>query len=73
MRKTREHAYASITHQNRLLVFRHGDVSEAERHVPARTSRYMLLDGLAVWVPSLIDDHGKRVFPLADMLQLETM
>jgi 8-oxo-dGTP diphosphatase len=37
VRKTRQKAFAYITHQNRLLVFRHVDVPEAGIQVPAGT------------------------------------
>lgn len=37
MRKTRQKAFAYITHQNRLLVFRHVAIPEAGIQVPAGT------------------------------------
>jgi hypothetical protein len=40
VKKIRQKAFAYITHQKRLLVFRHVDVPEAGIQVPAGTMPY---------------------------------
>ncbi len=67
MEKIRQKAFAYITHQNRLLVFRHSDTPEAGIQVPAGTIKANELPEQAV-LREAVEETGLRELTVERLL-----